>query len=289
MTKKKSSRDRWPELCDRVASDDGLPSRDSGAWTEDKLYYWNRYIEITTTAMVGKPQWSAGVVYVDLFGGPGICTLRESGRRIPGSALLAAWAPKPFDRILICEMDSKTAEVCRQRMESAGASERTTFFVGDCNQEIHRINAQIPNRSLTLAFIDPEGLHAHFDTIRTLTTDRRADLLVLLADRMDIVRNVALYASQNQSKLDEFLGPDTNWREKWQKLPNQSPANVCKLFTNIYSHQLARLGYNAHTDRVMKSSRTSLYRVIYASKSDLGLKFWEKISKIDRGGQKDLF
>ena len=56
-------KDRWPELCDRVAADDGLPTRsDVGAWTEDKLYYWNRYIEITTNAMVGNPKWQGGIV-----------------------------------------------------------------------------------------------------------------------------------------------------------------------------------------------------------------------------------
>jgi hypothetical protein len=53
MQKKK---DRWPELCELVEQDDGLPTRDAGPWTEDKLFFWNRYIDITTTSMVGHPQ-----------------------------------------------------------------------------------------------------------------------------------------------------------------------------------------------------------------------------------------
>jgi three-Cys-motif partner protein len=107
---KRKSNDRWPESCDRVTADDCLPCREAGAWTEDKLFYWNRYIEITTKAMVGKPNWPGGIVYVDLFGGPGDSKLRESAKRIPGSALLAAGAPKPFTRILICEKDPRIAD-----------------------------------------------------------------------------------------------------------------------------------------------------------------------------------
>jgi len=285
----RKGKDRWPELCGQVSQDDGLPCRDVRAWTEDKLFYWNRYIEITTSAMVGKPEWAGGIAYVDLFGGPGVCKLRESGRRIPGSPLLAAWAPKPFDRILICEKEPSLADACRQRLVSAGAPDRATVFVGDCNKEIRKIVAEIPDRSLTLAFVDPEGLHAHFSTLRTLTTNRRVDILVLFADRMDIVRNVAMYANQEHSNLDDFLGPGTKWREQWKALANQNPGNVCRLFTNIFTRRLESLRYFAQTDRVMKSSKSTLYRVIYASKSELGLKFWNEISKIDRSGQKELF
>jgi hypothetical protein len=88
------ARDRWPDLCKLYEADDGLPAREVGSWTEDKLYFWNRYIDITTKAMIGNPQWPAGLAYVDLFAGPGICRLKETGRRIPGSTLIAANSPK---------------------------------------------------------------------------------------------------------------------------------------------------------------------------------------------------
>ena len=106
---------------------------------------------------------------------------------------------------------------------------------------------------------------------------------------MDIVRNVELYAGQQISKLDRFLGPDTDWRDKWKGLLHRDAAQLCKFFTEIYKDQLMeRLGYLAQTDQVMRSSKSSLYRVIYASKHELGLKFWQEISKIDRSGQMGL-
>jgi len=63
-------KDRWRELCKSVDEDDGLPKREVGHWTEEKLFFWNRYIDITTRAMVGHPKWPIGLFYVDLFAGP---------------------------------------------------------------------------------------------------------------------------------------------------------------------------------------------------------------------------
>jgi three-Cys-motif partner protein len=285
----KSNKDRWPELCDRVIADDGLPVRTVGSWTANKLFYWNRYIEITTSAMVGSPKWAGGVVYVDLFGGPGVCELKETGQRVPGSALLAAYAPKPFSKILVCEKDAATADTCEKRLIAAGCSSSTRVLVGDCNALIDEVAAEIPERSLTLAFVDPEGLHIHFETLRKLTTNRRVDLLVLFADRMDLHRNVELYAKQAESNLDRFLGPESDWRAQWQQLPSHDSTRVCNLFADIYRGQFKRLlGYGVFDGQVMRSATSVLYRVIYASKDPKGAEFWQKISRIDRGGQKSF-
>src|SRR5207253_3206030 len=99
------AKDRWKDLCKLVEMDDGLPTRPVGPWTEQKLWFWNRYLEITTTAMVGHPNWKAGLAYVDLFAGPGVCVIEETGKRMPGSVLLASHAPKRFRMILASELE----------------------------------------------------------------------------------------------------------------------------------------------------------------------------------------
>ena len=109
------ARNRWPELCESVKQDDGLPTRMVGHWSENKLFFWSRYIEITTSAMVGHSKWQTGLIYVDLFAGPGVCTIRESKKRIPGSPLIAANAPKPFKKIILCEKDSTLVDACEKR------------------------------------------------------------------------------------------------------------------------------------------------------------------------------
>lgn len=288
MAKKKTKQDRWPELCEIVRGDDGLPSRDSGAWAEEKLYFWYRYLEITTTAMVGNPNWPAGLVYVDLFTGPGVCTIRQSDRRIPGSPLIAANTPKPFTKILLVEKDPEMATACEQRMQKSAASSRYKMFVGDCNTTIDEVVREIPSGALTLAFIDPTGLHVHFETIKRLS-ERRADLLILFPDAIDVVRNIDIYIPNLNSNLDQVLGPGSNWRKEWAQLGSCDGINTRRLFARIYQEQIERhLGYSQFRDKVIDGSRGPLYRLVYASKSMLGLKFWNEALKMDAQRQKEL-
>jgi three-Cys-motif partner protein len=279
--------DRWPELCELVKKDDGLPVREVRHWTEEKLWFWNRYLEITTTAMVGKPQWKAGLVYVDLFGGPGVLRLKRSRKRIPGSPIIAAHAPKPFRRILVCEQDPKLADACRGRLANSPASDRFAVFTGDCNLMIHQIVTEIPSRALTLAFVDPTGLHAHFKTIEKLANCGHVDLLVLFADAYDIVRNLDRYLQQPNSPLDLALGAGSNWRGELKQLSNRSSPNLRKLFAEIFRKQLRTLGYIRFGERTFESynRRLPLYRVIYASKHERGLEFWEKVTKKEPDAQ----
>lgn len=282
-------KDRWPELCQFVSDDDGLPTRKVGAWTEDKLFFWHRYIEITTTAMVGHPKWQAGLVYVDLFGGPGVCEIETSGKRVPGSPLIAAYAPKPFERIIVCELDPQLGAACAKRLSRVGLSGRQKVISGDCNEKVSEVAADIPRGALTLAFIDPTGLHARFETVATLSERGRVDLLVLFADAYDIVRNVELYNDNPQSNLDQVLGPDSNWRPKWEALETRSSARVRKMFAGIYREQLRRhLGYKVFGEHTISGPKGALYRLIYASKHERGLEFWDKITKKDKGGQRHL-
>jgi three-Cys-motif partner protein len=264
------AKDRWRELCKLVEKDDGLPVRDVGPWTEEKLFFWNRYIEITTTAMVGHPKWPAGLVYVDLFAGPGVCRIEETGKRIPGSPLIAANSPKPFARILACERDSNRAAACRRRLAQEGSRTECHVIEGDCNEQVHKLVGMIPAGALTLAFIDPTGLHARFVTIETLSKHGPVDLLLLFADAYDIVRNVDLYFKDPDSNLDQVLGPDSNWRERWEQMGDRSSTSIRRMFAGLYREQLARyLGYRVFREKTMKSTHGALYRLIYASKHEL--------------------
>jgi len=270
-------RDRWPQLCQSVQRDDGLPTRMAGTWTEEKLWWWNRYIEITTTALVGRAEWPNTLVYVDLFAGPGILKRKGSGLRLPGSPVIAANAPKRFEVLLFCEKRKKLADACKARLASHGAMDRSVVFVGDCNVCVSELCQRIPRSSLTLAFIDPTGLHANFNTIDVLTSNQQVDLLILFADYMDIIRNVAVYANQGHSNLDDVLGPGNNWRELWRNLTIQDPSNLSKLFIEIYRDQLRKhMGYKVFADEPIGPPQgPPLYRLMFASRHKLGLKFWK--------------
>lgn len=287
MAKKKQSRDRWPELCELVKLDDNLPTRESGHWAEEKLFFWTRYLDIATTAMVGNPNWPNGLVYVDLFAGPGVCTIRESQKRIPGSPLIAANTPKPFSKILLVELDSANADACSQRMRQSKAASSFKIFEGDCNERVSDIIYEIPRGALTLAFIDPTGLHVHFQTIKKLS-DRRADLLILFPDAVDVNRNIETYLPQPNSNLDLVLGPDSKWRDKWKELGSCDGLNTRRIFAKLYREQLRQLGYSSFGDKVISRRGNPLYRLVFASKDKTALKFWHEALKGDVRNQRQL-
>jgi three-Cys-motif partner protein len=148
---------------------------------------------------------------------------------------------------------------------------------------------EIPPRALTLAFIDPENLNVAFETIRKLSACGQVDLLILFADRMDLVRNVDLYERQQPSVLDRVMGADSDWRGQWNQLANRTPENICRLFADEFKQQLRRrLGYVVFGEKVISSEKAPLYRLIFASKNEKGLEFWNKITQKDRGGQMNL-
>ncbi|MCW5766876.1 MAG: three-Cys-motif partner protein TcmP [Phycisphaeraceae bacterium] len=280
----------WSRLCERYTTDDHRPTRSVGGWTEDKLFFWHRYVQITATAMVGNPRFPGGVAYVDLFAGPGVCVVRDTLKRLPGSPLIAAYAPKPLSRIIACELDKANAAACEERLAETPAADRCVVLAGDCNTQVDRVIHELPKSCLGLAFIDPEALHVKFETIRALSAVGAMDLLVLFADAFDVVRNVEEYYLKNpQSPLDRFLGEGSDWRTDWSSLLDRSASKVRDLFLNVYRRQLKRIGYSHFGDQQISGPSGPLYRLVYASKSALGLKFWEEAKSKTRDGQSRLW
>lgn len=280
----------WDDLCAQYGADDGLPVREVGAWSEDKLWFWHRYVQITTSAMVDKRAWKGGVAYVDLFAGPGICLVKETGKRLPGSPLIAAHAAKPLSRIIACELDPTLALACNQRLKRSPAADRAVVLAGDCNALIEDVAMHIPSSALTLAFIDPESLHVRFESVRRLSQAGAVDLLILFADAFDVVRNNRAYYLENpDSPLDRFLGTTSNWRVDWRHLGDHSGPKLRDMFLSVYQRQLRTLGYQYFGEERISGPSGPLYRLVYASKNDRGLDFWNKAKSKHRTGQGNLF
>lgn len=280
----------WDDACARVQLDDGLPAREVGAWSEDKLFVWHKYIQTTTTAMVGKPAWKAGLVYVDLFAGPGVCRIRGSDRRLPGSPLIAMLAGKPFARVILVEKDARMAAACRTRTASIASAHSPVVLEGDSNELVHHVVQQIPRGALTLAFVDPEALDARWETMATLSAAGRVDLLVLFADAYDALRNLDNFLNGADPRLDQVMGPHSRWRDEVRALPNWEGNTLRQFFAEEYISLLKRhLGYEVAGTKIIRGPSGPLYRLIYASKHSRGLDFWNKVDFRDRHGQAGLF
>lgn len=283
--------DPWPSLCNLVEEDDGLPTRQSGPWAEFKLSFWARYIDIATSAMSDHKKWN-GLSYVDPFCGPGVCHIKDDpSRRFPGSPLIAAASEHPFRRLILCDKNPRHADACQERIQRITPCVDLQLFRDDSNTLIGQMVAQIVPGSLTLAIIDHTGLHASFDLVSTLASAGAVDLLVLVPDAYDILRNVQrTYLPDPDSNLDRFLGPDSNWRDEWSALGDPTGVNGRRLFATIYQRQLQRLlGYQGFGEKVISGPNGPMYRLIFASKHPRGLEFWDKVTRKDRSGQRDMF
>ena len=76
----------------------------------------------------------------------------------------------------------------------------------------------------------------------------------------------------------------------WNRYIDRNSGNIRRMFADIYKSQLERhLGYRVFGEEIITCKRGALYRLVYASKHERGLDFWNKISNKDPSGQKRLF
>ena len=262
-----------------IASD-GLPARESGAWVLDKKFYVERYLRIFTKGVSKK--WGGKLAYVDLFSGPGKNVIRDTGEEVDGSPLLALKCD--FARYVFVDAPEVLATL-RARLRNHPKFGRISFVEGDCNVVIDEILKLLPADHLTLAFIDPTGLHIRFDTIRRLVHNRKVDLLMTIQFGMGIQMNLPQYFRSQGDALTGFLGND-EWRKDTEQQGTFSQAG--KRILDRYMAQLRTLGYLDTKDReiVRNDQNLLLYFVIMASRHELGEKFWREVTKIAPSGQR---
>jgi len=259
--------------------DDGLYIPTVGEWSRDKHYFLMRYIDAFTTSMK-KKKWS-GLHYIDLFAGAGIERLQTSEELDWGSPLIAAYARPPFDRLHLCEKTRRKYSALNSRV--AKISPNFQVLHGDANQKINEILKEIPAGTLSLAFLDPYGLHLHFETVKVLS-QLRVDLIVYFPDHLDALRNWEInYLDDPNSNLDRWMGPACDWRAALNNAPQDRHAEVLR---ELYDAQIKSLGYKHFEYRRIYAKGHPLYILILCSRSALAAKLWRGISQIGPDGQR---
>lgn len=260
----------WPAT--DVAHSDGLPIRDSGPWITQKHEPLLYYSEIFNQSMKDK-DWTARV-YVDLFAGPGKCLVREnrqdSGVEHLGSPLKAL--EKHFTKFIFVERSMAGAQALARRLEAHPKARLVEIWCGDCAEAIHKI--EFPKGSLTLTFIDPTKIaHCPFGLIQTLNAKARSDILVNIPIGTDIKRNFRNYIRQTgpTSPFSRYLGCD-----EWTSIGTNTAANFCRGLIEMFEKQLRNLGYQfvGNKHQVKGPNNVPLYYLFFASKHQLGEKFW---------------
>jgi len=283
--------------CERgtlVQASDGLPARCVGPWSADKLYYIENYLNIVSVAMKNKFRNRA---YIDLFAGPGLCVVDEDSREIKGSPLISLSVPHQFTQYHFVEADNRTMAALKERVARFAPQTAVKYYSGDANVLIPELVKNLPSssQSLSVAFIDPTGLDFRFESLRLLTQGRKVDLIYLFPEGMDIKRNLDTYLGQSRSPLDEALGTD-EWRPRALARrgiqivgEDQHWDEVGRPIVEVFRKQLRALDYvdvKLGSEIVVRNRRNApLYYLVFASKHELGHKFWDDIRKISSTGQ----
>jgi len=258
--------------------DDGLFIPTVGSWSGAKHHFLRRYIDGFITAMKRK-RWS-GLHFIDLFASAGIERI-DGGGLDWGSPLIAAQAPTRFTKLHFCEINSQRYQALAERLKKFEQPNEPQVLPGDANMLIDSVVREIPARSLSLAFLDPHGLHLWFDTLKRLSK-RRVDFIIFFPDHLDALRNWEnVYQGNPDSNLDRVLG--TPWLDRMLKHPRRNWPDVLR---DIYVSQIRTLGYTKFEyERISLPKGRFLYRLIFCSKDEAGLNIWRGISSRKADGQ----
>ncbi len=274
--------------------DDGLSMRTGGFWTYAKLHYLNEYLCRFIVSM-RKSNWRA-IHYIDLFAGPG-CNRLDNGKVIHGSPILALSQPRPFDRYFFGDCDPRLIDVLKQRCSAFNdRANSIEYLVGDANETVNRVCQHIHQRdkvyipkvgqSLNLAFLDPEGLELHWETVAKLAA-YRTDMIIYYP-QMGITRD----AEVAPEAIDLFFG-DPHWRDIYSQHKRGEVQHLHRALLDYYKQKLQQFGYIVEdplSEPLFTNSKEApLYRLLFASKHELGNKFWEDVNKKLPGGQMRLF
>ena len=264
-----------------------------GQWSEEKHKLVQNYAQIFASSM--KDKWHCRV-YIDLFAGAGKAKIKESGKIVDGSPLIALNIETPFDRYIFCEYDAVNIAALTARVKTDYPDMDTHFVHGDANDSVEKLLNLIPSFSptfkvLAFCFVDPFKIdNLKFETLKRLSA-KFMDFLVLIPTGMDARRNVSYYMNPDSRKVDEFIGR-SNWRGEWPKAEIKGD-NFGLFVIKQFCTSMAEIGYKYTTaedsvDIRFPEKNFSLYRLAFFSKHPLAHKFWGDVKKYSKP-QLDLF
>jgi three-Cys-motif partner protein len=232
-----------------------------------------------------RPKWNR-LVYIDLFAGAGKSRVKESGRVVLGSPLIALEVGG-FDRYVFCERSKRCMKALRSRVAAMHPLADVRYVPGDANAKVDEVLEHVPRGAagdtvLSLCLIDPFNIDGlRLATMRRLA-DRRVDFMVLVASGMDAARNQEKYLDESCRTIDEVLGR-TDWRGDWEAAKGPE-RRMDKFLTDQFGAAMRELDYKyagRFETRPVKvpGKGVLLYRLALFSRHDLGREFWSKVRR----------
>lgn len=290
--------DSFPDI---VCNDDGLPCRPVGQWSLEKLDYVHRYTGafLKATKERRSPGKWRSVNFINLCSGPGMCKVDEPLTYAYGSPLIAINQPIKFDHYYFCDNDHDCMTSLESRCSQHNRS-MFSFFEGDANEKVKEIVKDLRNQdavwmngvwpTMNFAFIDPEGFEIRWTTIEELAKVTKMDLLIYYPQEGIVRQMKKEFESTGHSCIDDYFGTDS-WRSIYEKNIGKRATSLTRELIDLYKANLQKLGYENwqfSEPKIMNDRNITIYRLIFASKHELGAKIWKSINSCTPYGQRTL-
>ena len=293
---------------DVLASDDGLPARDSGPWSRTKLKFIDDFLPAALTVTHRFRQRHV----IDLFAGPGKNVDRETKNVFDGSPLRALRAkstmtpPRGFTHATFVTHTLSHQSALKSRVDALYAGERIlvprsgiAMPCGRAADLVQGIMDTIPQRAYVFAFADIENpSHWPWTAVATLKRGHDSvDFYMLFPIDMGLVR-LASYRKPDRDRwrdiLTRFFGCD-DWDEISDRLrttDGQAPA-FRRALVDLYLDRLRTLWPHAESVLgVVRVGDQTLYEMLFASKEPVAKEIVASIKREmrveQRSGQLDL-
>lgn len=259
-----------------LLASDGRPAIPLGIWALDKLHYLKNYCDIFSTGM--KNQWEHRI-YIDLFSGPGICVIEDTGGEQIGSPLISLGCRTPFTNYYFVDKNKDYIETLKYRSQDYQLNK--TFLNMDCNYAIDELLRRLPKtNAIFFTFVDPYNFEIEFDSIKRLAEKRPMDLLITFH-----VGSLKRSIHQPSQRMKRFF-PPLDWERLYR---NSSGSNRIheRILLDEYEDGLKELGYKYFDDCNLTHNikNAPLYYLIFTTKNERGKEFYSKISMRSRTGQ----
>ena len=249
------------------------------------------YAEMFTKSMRFK--WKSRV-YIDLFSGAGIARIKRTNRIIETSAFIAARLPFKFSKYIFCDINPQNITALENRANRYFPDIDASFVCADANESVHILKNLIPQASkehtvLSFCLADPSKIgDLNFSTIKSLARNY-LDFLILVPSGMEARRFKKGFLSSTDQRLTRFFG-NPEWRFSWDKF-RKTNDDFGAFVKYEFTQQMMELGFidpgeNRAYPVKIPVKNVLLYDLMFFSRSERGLEFWDKSRRGSRDQQR---
>lgn len=271
-----------------------MAKRGWGPWSRIKLEALEDYLNAFARASS-----KTRTLYLDLFAGAPENFERGTGSVIANSGKRALDVNPPINRVVLCEMQEKTADNLESSLRSSYAGRDLVVLAEDCNVAIPRYLSQLSidwrNYAAIFAMVDQYSAEISWKTLKYLSTYRRnkrgfkVELWLYFGHGLlprGLGRGDAPSESDEQrvreyaDRIDEMFGTK-QWRELWRARVDGalSGADFRGELVNLMRWRLEHeLGYCTTLPlEFTNENGNPIYTVIFATSNNIGEKIMSSV------------